>query len=91
MSGKGKSEGNVAKEFKQALETFGAGISGLCDLVEKICIDNEGLRKRLADAELVIVDQGTRLDNADVRAGVKPSGVSLALTKLSEAEVNTHV
>jgi hypothetical protein len=90
MSGKEKPEGNVAKEFKQALETFGAGISGLCELVEKLCSDNVDLKKRLADAEVVIVDHGTRLDNADVRAGIKPSGVSLALTKLPDVEVSTH-
>ena len=88
---KEKSVSSVEKTFKQSLEVIGDFALALKDGLDEIRSENQDLKRRLADAEAVIVDHGVRLDNADVRAGVVPSGLKLTLTNLQDMEVTSHV
>lgn len=70
MAEKEKLGKNVAEQLKQALEGLGVGFLGLCDVLGSVIKENEDLTRRLGEAELLLGDLSSRVDNADLRAGV---------------------
>ena len=63
MAKKRKVEGNVAVGLKQAFDGLGACLLDALDEFEK-------LNRRLGEAEALVTDLSTRLDKAELRAGI---------------------
>jgi len=61
---------NANVYFEQASEDLKACFGKVFEALEVVLDENRELRKRLDDAELLLTDLSSRMDNADLRVGM---------------------